>query len=127
MAKKRARVKVSSTGSRKDAARDFANKKRVQRRKALQRRAVIVGAIAVSMCVGVQMWQWHANGTLQQAASMPHTMWHHGLAGAGLRVDQVYVKGRHYTAKETLETALAAPQGSSLLAIDLNAMRARIA
>ncbi len=126
MAKKRARVKVSSTGSRKDAARDFAHKKRAQRRKALQRRAVIVGAIAVSVSVAVQMWQWHENGTLQQAASMPHTMWHHGLASAGLRVDQVYVKGRHYTAKETLEAALAAPQGSSLLAIDLSAMRDRI-
>ncbi len=123
MAKKRTRVKVSSTGSRKDAARDFANKKRVQRRKALQRRAVIVGAIAISVSVGVQLWQWQRSGVLEQVASMPYTMWHRGLAGAGLRVDQVYVSGRHYTGKEALETALAAPQGSSILALDLQAMR----
>lgn len=125
MAKKRTRVKVSS-GSRKDAARDFAQKKRVQRRKALQRRAVVVAAIAVSASLGVQLWQWQRSGVLEQAASMPYTMWHSGLAGAGLRVDQVYVKGRHYAGKEALEAALAAPQGSSILALDLVDMRARI-
>lgn len=125
MAKKRARVKVSS-GSRRDAARDFANKKRVQRRKALQRRAVVVAAIAVSASIGVQMWQWHREGVLEQAAAMPHTVWHQGLASIGLRVDQVYVKGRHYTDKETLEAALGASQGSSILALDLVAMRKKV-
>lgn len=124
MAKKRTRV--VSSGSRRDAARDFANKKRVQRRKAFQKRAVIVGAIAISVSLGVQLWQWHRDGSLEQAAAMPHTVWHQGLASAGLRVDQVYVKGRHYTTKEALEAALAAPQGSSILALDLTAMRKNV-
>lgn len=123
---KRKRVQVKSSSSRKDAARDFAEKKRLQRRRALRMRAMIAGVVVSVIVVGAQLFRWHQDGFLAQIAGMPHMLWHEALAGAGLRVDQVHIHGRRYTTKSALEVALAAPQGSSILMLDLPKIRAAL-
>lgn len=123
---KRARVTVSSAKSRKDAAQDFANKKKLQRRKALRQRALLVGGITLVVLASVQMWRWHNSGVLDEVASMPHNLWHEGLARSGLRVEQVYMHGRKHTTKEALEKAIGAVQGTSIFSIDLAELRKNI-
>ncbi len=123
---KRRRVQVKSSATRKEFARDFSEKKRLQRRKALRLRAVIGAGVITVLAGSVQLWQWHRSGTLQEVAAMPGELWHAALAGAGLRIEQVYVHGRSHASTEQVAAAIAAPRGSSLLAVNLADVRSEL-
>ena len=88
------------------------------------RRLAAASALAAALATGAVL-SWHAGwpaAAVDHARKAAET----ALAGAGLRVDQIYLEGRrHATVKEVSE-ALAVARGTPLLSVDLDAARQRV-
>ena len=88
------------------------------------RRLVVVVALA-STVAGGAILSWYAGWpavVLDNVRRAAET----SLAGAGLRVDQIYLEGRHLLSVNEVSQALAVASGTPLLSVDLEAARHRL-
>ncbi len=88
------------------------------------RRFAVAAALASTVTAGAIL-SWHAGwpaAVMDNVRSTAETT----LAGAGLRVDQIYLKGRRQASVKEVSGALAVARGTPLLSVDLEAARQRL-
>ena len=88
------------------------------------RRFVAAVALASTVTAGAIL-SWNAGWPVVVLDSVRRTA-ETTLAGAGLRVDQIYLKGRHQASVTEVSGALAVARGTPLLSVDLEAARQRL-
>ena len=115
----------AGAASRKKADRSGAARKRPAPRWArnLARGAAALAVFAIAL--GGPAWLWQSGWVAQAANGLYHRI-AAGMADAGLRVDQVYLEGRHNESAEAIARALDVGRGAPLLSVDIDAARARI-
>lgn len=86
--------------------------------------AVLCATLVGALCVGLWLG-WQARVPQRMAAGATRSLVH-ASASLGFVVRDVYVVGRSATPKTTLLQALAVHRGAPILAVDLEAARARI-
>lgn len=92
-----------------------------------RRRVVMLAAVALGTAgVGAGAWQLSANGWIDARVARATTSMLEMSANAGLRVDDVVLSGRQNADAAEILTALDVERGSPILAMDMEAARARL-
>lgn len=127
MAKRRAKVRVSSRGpTRVQQAAEFSAKKHKLRRKQFKRRSMMVAGIAVVAYVGIGGWWLNHTGKIDKALGATSDSFWGMTADAGFKLDQVYLTGREHADVSVVKAALNVQTGAPILSLDLEAMQARL-
>lgn len=94
-----------------------------------ERSATICRFVLLIGLFGFPVWLWQTGRTESAIALIDRSAVRAGeafRAALALRLEHVYVTGRHLTARETLSAALGVNRGSSLTKIDISALRSRL-
>ncbi len=127
MAKRRAKVRVSSRGpTRAQQAAEFSAKKHKLRRKQFKRRTMMVAGIAVVAYAGIGGWWLNHTGKIEKAVTVTSDSFWGMTADAGFKLDQVYLTGREHADVNVVKAALAVQSGTPILSMDLEAMQAKL-
>ncbi len=127
MAKRRAKVRVSSRGpTRVQQAAEFSAKKNKLRRKQFKRRSIMVAGIAVVAYVGIGGWWLNHTGKIDKAMNVTSDSFWGMTADAGFKLDQVYLTGREHADVNVVKAALNVQPGAPILSLDLEEMQARL-
>lgn len=128
MAKRRATVRVASTRgpTRVQQAAEFSAKKNKLRRKQFKRRSLMVAGIAVVAYVGIGGWWLSHTGKIEKAANVTSDAFWGMTADAGFKLGQVYLTGREHADIAVVKAALNAQPGAPILAMDLQAIQAKL-
>lgn len=127
MAKRRAKVRVSSRGpTRVQQAAEFSAKKHKLRRKQFKRRTMMVAGIAVVAYVGIGGWWLYHTGKIEKAMTLTSQSFWGMTADAGFKLDQVYLTGREHAHVDVVKAALNVQAGAPILSLDLQEMQAKL-
>ena len=94
-----------------------------------ERSATICRFVLLIGLFGFPVWLWQTGRTESAIALIDRSAVRAGeafRAALALRLEHVYVTGRHLTARETLSAALGVDRGSLLTKIDISALRSRL-
>lgn len=91
------------------------------------RRTARAGAAAAlaAVALGGAAWLWQS-GRVEVAAGRTFDALAAQMAGAGVRVENVFLEGRRHESSNSVAAALAVPRGTPMFGIDLEAARRRL-
>ena len=99
-----------------------------RRRRLFSPGALLFGVFVISLAgCGLAVWQASAAGLVSRIVSVVDAAFDHAMVSSGLAVRGVLVEGRRRTARVALLEAVSIQTGESILGVNLDITRARVA
>ena len=124
--RRRAKVTISGTPTRREAAAAFDRKKAKLRFKRLKRRIVGAAMVVIAVYAIAGSWWMHHTGRIERASASAHQAFWNMTASLGFKLNQVYLVGRDHADITVVKAALAVKPGDPILSLPLAEMKTRL-